>query len=155
MKSTIFLLALVTLLISCDKKDDEGSGPSAPASFTFSINGGATITADTKAMEFNSTTGRWMIRATKSTIGTTGYYSVELAPSNTGIGNYPVTAASPTPGSSYIFFYDSNDVGSFSSGSINISQKTETKISGTFTASGGDHPTVTSISGSFNNVPIY
>lgn len=155
MKGTILFLALVTSIISCDKKDDNGPAPAAPASFTFSVNGGTSITADTKRMEYNSGSGKWVILATKGTAGSAVYYSIDISVAGSTVGNYPVTQPSPAPGISYIFITDANDVGSFSSGSVNITAKTHSKISGTFTGTGGNHPAVTSISGSFTDVPIY
>jgi hypothetical protein len=154
MKSTILSLALVVSFISCKKNDDE-QPPPPPASFTFAVNGGGTITADTKRMEYNASIDKWMITATKGTANTAGYYSIQIGTSNNTMGTYTVTSPSPSIGTNYIIVSDANDVGSFTSGSIVITAKTDSKVSGTFTATGGDHPAITSISGSFSNVPIY
>jgi hypothetical protein len=151
MKKILVLLAFVSALISC-KKDEDDPQP-AGSTFSFKVNNGATLYAESGKMEYDNGTSRYQINAVKGTSGTANYYAVTLAPNNTAVGTYQVTAQSQT--GSYIQIADMNDVGTFSQGTITITEKTSSKISGNFTATGGSHPTITSISGSFTNVPIY
>ncbi len=140
--SHVLLLASVFLFFSCQKEEpepeDPGSGSTLPkGDFKYSVNGGASITADSAVYYPSITTIYSYKNGTMNTI--------EMNLSALDVGSYTIAKGNKltytTSGTDYVA----------STGAINITSKAVNSITGDFNTSFSTG-TITSISGNFSDI---
>jgi len=141
---SICTVALVGFIFSC-KKSDNNTTTNNNASFTWTENGGATITADSAKW----TTGTWGtgIRAWKAS----GTYYFEINwdnQNNTGVGTKALTAPY-----GFTMLKNSSSFSNNATSSLNVTAFANDKLSGNFTVPVSDGASTMTINGTFTNIP--
>lgn len=128
---------MLLTVVGCKKEDNKTTKSLVTAGFTWSENGGATITADSAyfAMQYNA------IKAFKS-----GNF-IEINFTAGTAATYTVVTTNAISYLAVLNFYTAT------SGSVIVSANALSKMSGTFT-SAGSGASITSLSGTINNINI-
>ena len=146
----LIALSLATQFTSCKKATTTTTTttPTTTTSFTWTENGGSTITADSAKW----TTGAWGtgIRAWKAT----GTYFFEInwdTQDNTSVGSKALT----TPYGLTMLKSGSSGFIITTASTLNITAFSNDKMSGNFSVPASDGTTTLTISGTFSNIPKY
>lgn len=139
-------LFAILLVAACAKESPAPSDPNTPVtpvvtgSFNWSINGGASVSAD----------NYFFIESFNNIVGTknSGSISVDISLDTLSVGNHTI---SPSNGIT-LDYSNGISVASAKSGIVSITSKTSSYVSGTYSAA-FTSGTLTSIGGSFTNLP--
>ena len=147
MKQLFFVFVVFLVVVSCKKKEEEtnscstcdSGGGVAAVGFSYNINGGGTVTADSAIYNVaNRTITSYKQGITKRIL---------IKTSSQFPGTYYFTSTANT-------FYYIESVGTYyaTSGYVTITANANNKISGSF-SSGGTGGTSTTVSGNFKDIP--
>ena len=147
MKHLFIVFILSLMVVSCKKKEEEtnscstcdSGGGVASVGFSYNINGGGTITADSATYNIVNRT----ITSYKQGMAK----RIVIKTSSQSPGTYNFTSTANT-------FYYIESIGTYyaTSGYITITANASNKLSGSF-SSGGTGGTSTTVSGNFKDIP--